>query len=356
VREFLGTYVEHCHNTQHEDNAMLLRWDSRNPGQTVAIPTPFPSWDGVSYVASDTTTVPTYKTGQATDFLTKVAAPVAANDTASTIAGVAVTVDLLANDACVGACDPASLTIGTAPANGPAVRNADGTVTYTSSVVGTDSFTYTVRDTTTGTQVSNPATVAVTVLPAVTPPAPVAENDTASTVQGTVVGINLIGNDSNCSSGCSVAIVAAPLQGTVAANTPAAGQVTYTPVAGFTGTDTFSYTATNAGGTSNTASVTATVVPNPVTDVITIAKATQVKSGNLSVNGSVTALNNVFAASVEVFAGAANASHTACTGTDLGATPVDRLGRWSFTKRGLAPTPRVCVQSANGGVADAPLP
>src|SRR3989304_5572985 len=33
VREFLGTYVEHCHNTTHEDTAMLLRWDSRNPGQ-----------------------------------------------------------------------------------------------------------------------------------------------------------------------------------------------------------------------------------------------------------------------------------------------------------------------------------
>lgn len=26
-REFAGTYMEHCHNTQHEDHAMLLRWD-----------------------------------------------------------------------------------------------------------------------------------------------------------------------------------------------------------------------------------------------------------------------------------------------------------------------------------------
>ena len=24
-REFAGTYMEHCHNTQHEDHAMLLR-------------------------------------------------------------------------------------------------------------------------------------------------------------------------------------------------------------------------------------------------------------------------------------------------------------------------------------------
>jgi manganese oxidase len=48
-REFLGTFVEHCHNTQHEDHAMLLRWDARNPGQVLAIPTPIPDWEGVYY-------------------------------------------------------------------------------------------------------------------------------------------------------------------------------------------------------------------------------------------------------------------------------------------------------------------
>ncbi len=37
-REFAGTYVEHCHNTTHEDKAMLLRWDNELPGQTVRIP------------------------------------------------------------------------------------------------------------------------------------------------------------------------------------------------------------------------------------------------------------------------------------------------------------------------------
>jgi FtsP/CotA-like multicopper oxidase with cupredoxin domain len=60
-REFAGTYVEHCHNTQHEDKAMLLRWDLQNPGQTLAIPTPMPDWDGVQYDPS--VYLPTYKTG-----------------------------------------------------------------------------------------------------------------------------------------------------------------------------------------------------------------------------------------------------------------------------------------------------
>jgi hypothetical protein len=52
VREFAGTYVEHCHNTTHEDHAMLLRWDATREGQLSAIPTPIPSWDGVHYVES----------------------------------------------------------------------------------------------------------------------------------------------------------------------------------------------------------------------------------------------------------------------------------------------------------------
>ena len=60
-REFAGTYVEHCHNTQHEDNSMLLRWDLEFPGQLTLMPAPIPSWDGVTYVAS--VGLPTFRTG-----------------------------------------------------------------------------------------------------------------------------------------------------------------------------------------------------------------------------------------------------------------------------------------------------
>ncbi len=51
-REFAGTYMEHCHNTQHEDHAMLLRYDIEKPGQFKLMPTPIPTWDGVGYVDS----------------------------------------------------------------------------------------------------------------------------------------------------------------------------------------------------------------------------------------------------------------------------------------------------------------
>jgi hypothetical protein len=62
-REFAGTFMEHCHNTQHEDHAMLLRWDIENPGQVKMMPAPIPSWDGVSYV--DTVALPEARTGDA---------------------------------------------------------------------------------------------------------------------------------------------------------------------------------------------------------------------------------------------------------------------------------------------------
>jgi len=60
-REFSGSYVEHCHNTQHEDHAMLLRWDLEKPGQVKLMPAPIPSWDGVEYV--DSAALPTFRTG-----------------------------------------------------------------------------------------------------------------------------------------------------------------------------------------------------------------------------------------------------------------------------------------------------
>jgi FtsP/CotA-like multicopper oxidase with cupredoxin domain len=47
-REFMGTYMEHCHNTVHEDNAMLVRWDIN--GGLVPFPTPNPTPQGVEFL------------------------------------------------------------------------------------------------------------------------------------------------------------------------------------------------------------------------------------------------------------------------------------------------------------------
>jgi FtsP/CotA-like multicopper oxidase with cupredoxin domain len=60
-REFAGTYMEHCHNTQHEDHSMLLRFDIEHPGQFQLMPAPLPTWDGVEFV--DSAALPTFRTG-----------------------------------------------------------------------------------------------------------------------------------------------------------------------------------------------------------------------------------------------------------------------------------------------------
>jgi FtsP/CotA-like multicopper oxidase with cupredoxin domain len=50
-REFMGMYMEHCHNTVHEDNAMLLRWEP-SVG-LVPLPTPDPTPQGVGFIPTN---------------------------------------------------------------------------------------------------------------------------------------------------------------------------------------------------------------------------------------------------------------------------------------------------------------
>jgi manganese oxidase len=50
-RDWGGMYMEHCHNTVHEDNAMLVRWETQNAGTPFLypLPTPIPSPTGVTF-------------------------------------------------------------------------------------------------------------------------------------------------------------------------------------------------------------------------------------------------------------------------------------------------------------------
>jgi len=51
-RDFGGMFMEHCHNTMHEDNAMLLRWEIDDLGAPFLrpLPTPIPKPQGVTFV------------------------------------------------------------------------------------------------------------------------------------------------------------------------------------------------------------------------------------------------------------------------------------------------------------------
>ncbi|WP_442967223.1 Ig-like domain-containing protein [Pseudomonas sp. WJP1] len=96
-REFAGTYMEHCHNTQHEDTSMLLRWDIEKPGQFQLMPTPLPGWDGVTYVNS--AALPTFRTGARDDDNEgQNQKPIAKADSAVSNNGQALIIQVLAND------------------------------------------------------------------------------------------------------------------------------------------------------------------------------------------------------------------------------------------------------------------
>jgi hypothetical protein len=87
--------------------------------------------------------------------------------------------------------------------------------------------------------------------------APVAQNDTASTAPGTAVVVDVLANDSD-GNGDSLSVVGLtqPANGST---TVVSGGVRYLPNAGFTGTNTFTYRASDGSFDSNTATVTVTV-------------------------------------------------------------------------------------------------
>jgi len=54
-RDWGGMYMEHCHNTVHEDNAMLVRWEIDDNGAPFQrpLPTPVATPQGVTFIAPD---------------------------------------------------------------------------------------------------------------------------------------------------------------------------------------------------------------------------------------------------------------------------------------------------------------
>jgi probable HAF family extracellular repeat protein len=87
-------------------------------------------------------------------------------------------------------------------------------------------------------------------------PPPVAVDETATTNVGTAVTIDLAAGATG--SPTSAAIVSGPAHGTIHLISPPT-VFSYTPAAGFSGTDSFQFTLANAYGTSNTAKATITV-------------------------------------------------------------------------------------------------
>ena len=156
--------------------------------------------------------------------------------------------------------DSLTYSVQTGPTNGTATFNALGELIYTPApdFFGSDSFTLLVDDGNGGTDT---AVVNVTVDPV--NDAPIAVDDSEFTLAGAPMGIDVLDNDSD-PDGDTLYIdsVTQGSNGTVTTDDnltpgdPSDDTVVYTPDAGFTGTDSFTYTIRDGNGGTATATVT----------------------------------------------------------------------------------------------------
>ncbi|HET9217662.1 MAG TPA: tandem-95 repeat protein, partial [Terriglobia bacterium] len=181
-------------------------------------------------------------------------APQALDDQVTTLEDTAsAAFNVLAND-----IDPGDvltvLTFGQ-PSRGTVVQTLPGTFIYTPqpNTFGLDSFTYVVQDLEGNTD-SGQVLISVQ---AVNDP-PIAVDDTASTEQNVAVNVAVLANDIEVDGNTlTIQSFAAPANGAVTDN--GNGTLRYTPASGFTGNDSFSYTAADPSGASSSATVTVTV-------------------------------------------------------------------------------------------------
>lgn len=145
----------------------------------------------------------------------------------------------------------------TNPSNGTVVLEG-GQLKYTPTpgFRGQDQFRYTISDGNGGT-----ASATVTLQVATSNEPPNANNDSATTKKGVAVDIDVLQNDdtgADIGETLTITNVTQPSNGTT---TIVSGKIRYVPKAGFTGTDTFTYTIKDDVGAVDTATVTVTVVP-----------------------------------------------------------------------------------------------
>ncbi len=157
---------------------------------------------------------------------------------------------------------------GTSPAHGVLALSSNGAFTYTpnENYNGADTFTYYAND---GQARSNAATVTININPVNDPP--VARDDTTFfTDEDTPLSVNapgVLSNDSDVENNTlSVVPGAGPGHGTLTLRQD--GSFLYTPAANYTGTDSFTYFASD-GQSQSTQTATVTIRVDPVNDVPT---------------------------------------------------------------------------------------
>jgi hypothetical protein len=189
-------------------------------------------------------------------------APVANADAATTNAGTAVTIAVLANDTDANG-DTLTITGVSNALGGTATINGGTTITFqpAAGFSGAGSFGYSITD---GHGGSATTSVTVTVIPPPNLP-PVANADAATTNAGVAVTIAVLANDSDPNGDVlTVTGVTAAVGGSAAVN--ANNTVTFSPAAGFTGAGSFIYSISDGKGATASAGVSVTVSAVPTVD------------------------------------------------------------------------------------------
>jgi len=156
--------------------------------------------------------------------------------------------------------DTLTVTLVASTTNGTLALNPDGSFAYTPNPgwSGNDTFTYAAND---SILASNTATVTITVNPMNKPPN--AHDDAYGVNEGeilTVAAPGVLENDNDPDGDALAAVLATESShGSVTLGTD--GSFTYTPDSGFSGTDTFTYRASDGDLDSKVATVTITVTP-----------------------------------------------------------------------------------------------
>ncbi|HYI00410.1 Ig-like domain-containing protein, partial [Hyalangium sp.] len=154
--------------------------------------------------------------------------------------------------------DGLSFLVVTQPAHG-ILSGTPPQLTYTpaSHFNGSDSFTFLAND---GSALSAPGTVQLTITPV--PDAPVARSQSRSTPAGQPLSLTLEGDDPEGDM-LTFSVVTQPAHGTLSGTPP---QLTYTPAAGFQGSDSFTFQARDAADSSAPATVSIQVVASSTPD------------------------------------------------------------------------------------------
>jgi hypothetical protein len=144
------------------------------------------------------------------------------------------------------------------PSYGGLTLTNNGGFTYTpaNNFTGVDSFTYEATD---GQTTSGVATATITVNNS-----PVANNDSYVVVENTTLTVGppgILANDTGGNGSLSAILVSGPSNGTLALTNN--GSFSYTPANNYTGSDSFTYQATDGVSTSGVATVTFTVTDPP---------------------------------------------------------------------------------------------